>query len=203
MSELFLLVLGLSGIAAVFLLVLPAVWSREVDGDSVDDWLAIRQKETDDEALMADAQLRVWDDKEIDTAGPAVMGASVSWPYQIVLLLALTAATWVLYDRLGAYEDVQITRAIVDLEAASPEEVNELVQRIESRSKDRPDNLDYRSLLGEYYISTGRAEDALDNYEAILAEAPESPAYLGVGAPRRAILVVAVNAVLLLLLIVL
>ena len=179
MSELFLLVLGLSGIAAVFLLVLPAVWSREVDGDSVDDWLAIRQKETDDEALMADAQLRVWDDKEIDTAGPAVMGASVSWPYQIVLLLALTAATWVLYDRLGAYEDVQITRAIVDLEAASPEEVNELVQRIESRSKDRPDNLDYRSLLGEYYISTGRAEDALDNYEAILAEAPESPDVLG------------------------
>ena len=57
--------------------------------------------------------------------------------------------------------------------------MTELVARIEQRSGERPENLDYRSLLGEYYISTGRASEALENFEAILEEAPEAPDVLG------------------------
>ena len=57
--------------------------------------------------------------------------------------------------------------------------MTELVTRIEQRSSERPKNLDYRSLLGEYYISTGRASEALENFEAILEEAPEAPDVLG------------------------
>ena len=57
-----------------------------------------------------------------------IEGGASSWRYQVVLVIALIAATLAIYDRLGAYEDVQITRAIVDLGAASPEDVTELVR---------------------------------------------------------------------------
>ena len=179
MNDLLPIAAGLCAIAAFFLTVLPAFWTRQLEGDSLDDWLAVRKTETDDTELLSDAQLRVWDDKDSEQAAQMIEGGASSWRYQIVLVLALIAATLAIYDRLGAYEDVQITRAIVDLGAASPEDVTELVTRIEQRSGERPKNLDYRSLLGEYYISTGRASEALENFEAILEEAPEAPDVLG------------------------
>ena len=179
MNDLLPIAAGLCAIAAFFLTVLPAFWTRQLEGDSLDDWLAVRKTETDDAELLSDAQLRVWDDKDSEQAAQMIEGGASSWRYQIVLVLALIAATLAIYDRLGAYEDVQITRAIVDLAAASPQDVTELVTRIEQRSGERPKNLDYRSLLGEYYISTGRASEALENFEAILEEAPEAPDVLG------------------------
>lgn len=179
MNDLLPIAAGLCAIAAFFLTVLPAFWTRQLEGDSLDDWLAVRKTETDDAELLSDAQLRVWDDKDSEQAAQMIEGGASSWRYQIMLVLALIAATLAIYDRLGAYEDVQITRAIVDLVAASPQDVTELVTRIEQRSGERPKNLDYRSLLGEYYISTGRASEALENFEAILEEAPEAPDVLG------------------------
>ena len=179
MNDLLPIAAGLCTIAAFFLTVLPAFWTRQLEGDSLDDWLAVRKTETDDAELLSDAQLRVWDDKDSEQAAQMIEGGASSWRYQIMLVLALIAATLAIYDRLGAYEDVQITRAIVDLVAASPQDVTELVTRIEQRSGERPKNLDYRSLLGEYYISTGRASEALENFEAILEEAPEAPDVLG------------------------
>ena len=179
MNDLLPIAAGLCTIAAFFLTVLPAFWTRQLEGDSLDDWLAVRKTETDDAELLSDAQLRVWDDKDSEQAAQMIEGGASSWRYQIMLVLALIAATLAIYDRLGAYEDVQITRAIVDLAAASPQDVTELVTRIEQRSGERPKNLDYRSLLGEYYISTGRASEALENFEAILEEAPEAPDVLG------------------------
>ncbi len=179
MNDLLPIAAGLCAIAVVFLTVLPAFWTRQLEGDSLDDWLAVRKTETDDDDLLSDAQLRVWDDKDSEQSAQLIEGEASSWRYQTVLAIALIAATLAIYDRLGAYEDVQITRAIVDLSAASPEEVTELVTQIEQRSSERPKNLDYRSLLGEYYISTGRASEALENFEAILEEAPEVPDVLG------------------------
>ena len=179
MNDLLPIAAALCALAVVFLTVLPAFWTRQIEGDSLDDWLAVRKTETDDDDLLSDAQLRVWDDKDSEQSAQLIEGGASSWRSQIVLVIGLIAATLAIYDRLGAYEDVQITRAIVDLGAASPEDVTELVTRIEKRSIERPKNLDYRSLLGEYYISTGRASEALENFEAILEEAPESPDVLG------------------------
>ena len=179
MNDLFPIAAGLCAIAAVFLTILPAFWTRQIDGDSLDDWLTVRKAETDDAELLSDAQLRVWDDKDSEQTARLIEGSTSSWRYQIVLVVGLITATLVIYDGLGAYEDVQITRAIVDLGNASPDDVTKLVTRIEQRSSERPKNLDYRSLLGEYYISTGRASEALENFEAILEEAPESPDVLG------------------------
>lgn len=179
MNDLLPIAAGLCAIAAAFLTVLPAFWTRQVEGDSLDDWLAVRKAETDDAELLTDAQLRVWDDKDGEQGALSIEGSTSSWRFQIALVIALIAGTLAIYDRLGAYEDVQITRAIVDLGNASPDDVSELVKRIERRSNQRPKNLDYRSLLGEYYISTGRASEALENFEAILEEAPEAPDVLG------------------------
>ena len=122
MNDLYPIAAGLCAIAVVFLTVLPAFWTRQLEGDSLDDWLAVRKTETDDAELLSDAQLRVWDDKDSEQAAQVIEGGASSWRYQIVLVIALVAATMAIYDRLGAYEDVQITRAIVDLGAASPED---------------------------------------------------------------------------------
>ena len=115
MNDLFPIAAGLCAIAAVFLTILPTFWTRQIDGDSLDDWLTVRKAETDDAELLSDAQLRVWDDKDSEQTARLIEGSTSSWRYQIALVVGLITATLVIYDGLGAYEDVQITRAIVDL----------------------------------------------------------------------------------------
>ena len=183
MTELWPIVTAFCTLAALFVVGLPMIWRRKLEGETVDDWLAVRRMETNDELLLSDAQLRVWDDKEIDNGslakGEAVTVASSRPGYQIALAGLIVLATIVLYDRLGAYEDVQITRSIASLDEATPTDVTALIARIEARSAERPDNLDYQSLLGEYYVATGNAAGALERFEAILQEAPNAPDVLG------------------------
>ena len=183
MTELWPIVTALCALAALFVVGLPMIWRRKLEGETVDDWLAVRQMETNDELLLSDAQLRVWDDKEADNNAQAkvdgVTSASSRPGYQVALAGLIVLATVVLYDRLGAYEDVQITRSIASLDEATPTDVTALIARIEARSAERPGNLDYQSLLGEYYVATGNAAGALERFEAILAEAPNAPDVLG------------------------
>ena len=183
MTELWPIVTALCALAALFVVGLPMIWRRKLEGETVDDWLAVRQMETNDELLLSDAQLRVWDDKEVENNAQAkvdgVTSASSRPGYQVALAGLIVLATVVLYDRLGAYEDVQITRSIASLDEATPTDVTALIARIEARSAERPGNLDYQSLLGEYYVATGNAAGALERFEAILAEAPNAPDVLG------------------------
>lgn len=183
MTELWPIITALCALAALFVVGLPMIWRRKLEGETVDDWLAVRQMETNDELLLSDAQLRVWDDKEAENNAQAkvdgVTSASSRPGYQVALAGLIVLATVVLYDRLGAYEDVQITRSIASLDEATPTDVTALIARIEARSAERPGNLDYQSLLGEYYVATGNAAGALERFEAILAEAPNAPDVLG------------------------
>ena len=183
MTELWPIVTALCALAALFVVGLPMIWRRKLEGETVDDWLAVRRTETSDELLLSDAQLRVWDDKETENSAQAkadsITAASSRPGYQVALAGLIVLATIVLYDRLGAYEDVQITRSIASLDEATPTDVTALITRIEARSAERPGNLDYQSLLGEYYAATGNAAGALERFEAILAEAPNAPDVLG------------------------
>ena len=183
MTELWPIVTALCALAALFVVGLPMIWRRKLEGETVDDWLAVRRTETSDELLLSDAQLRVWDDKETENSAQAkadsITSASSRPGYQVALAGLIVLATIVLYDRLGAYEDVQITRSIASLDEATPSDVTALITRIEARSAERPGNLDYQSLLGEYYVATGNAAGALERFEAILAEAPNAPDVLG------------------------
>ena len=183
MTELWPIVTALCALAALFVVGLPMIWRRKLEGETVDDWLAMRRTETSDELLLSDAQLRVWDDKETENSAQAkadsITSASSRPGYQVALAGVIVLATIVLYDGLGAYEDVQITRSIASLDEATPTDVTALITRIEARSAERPGNLDYQSLLGEYYVATGNAAGALERFEAILAEAPNAPDVLG------------------------
>lgn len=183
MTELWPIVTALCALAALFVVGLPMIWRRKLEGETVDDWLAVRRMETSDELLLSDAQLRVWDDKETENnahvKAAGITSASSRPGYQVALAGLIVLATIVLYDRLGAYEDVQITRSIASLDEATPTDVTALIARIEARSAERPGNLDYQSLLGEYYVATGNAAGALERFEAILAEAPNAPDVLG------------------------
>jgi hypothetical protein len=136
----------------MFVVGLPMIWRRQIEGETVEDWLAVRREEITDETLLSDAQLRVWDDKDADNtfddAGLSVTSAVSRPGYQVALAGAIVLATIALYDRLGAYEDVQITRAIASLSEATPNDVTALIERIEARSAARPTNLDYQSLSG-------------------------------------------------------
>ena len=175
------LFLGVSWLlAAAFLVVVPRFWRRPHEGESLDDWLAIRQVEINDPDLLADAELRVWDDQDaalapVDAARPA----SSSRLLQIASLLGVFAASFGLYQTLGAEEDVLITRQLATLEQATPADVERLIERIQIRSEARPANLDYQSLLGEYRLAAGEAAKALEHFEAILLEAPNAPDVLG------------------------
>ena len=166
-------------LAAAFLVVLPRVWQRPQEGESVDDWLAIRQVETDDADLLADAELRIWDDQDAALESDIVKPASSSRILQVAALLGVFAASFALYQNLGAEEDVLITRQLAALEQATPDDVERLIERIRIRSEARPANLDYQSLLGEYRLAAGEASKALQHFEAILAEAPNAPDVLG------------------------
>ena len=183
MTELWPIVTALCALATLFVVGLPMIWRRKLEGETVDDWLAVRRMETSDELLLSDAQLRVWDDKETENNAQAKADGVTSAPsrpgYQVALAGLIVLATIVLYDGLGAYEDVQITRSIASLDEATPTDVTALIARIEARSAERPDNLDYQSLLGEYYVATGNAAGALERFEAILVEAPNAPDVLG------------------------
>ena len=175
------LFLGLSWLlAAAFLVVVPRFWRRPHEGESLDDWLAIRQVEINDPDLLADAELRVWDDQDASLAPvDAARPASSSRLLQIASLLGVFAASFVLYQTLGAEEDVLITRQLATLEQATPADVERLIERIQIRSEARPANLDYQSLLGEYRLAAGEAAKALEHFEAILLEAPKAPDVLG------------------------
>ena len=123
MTELWPIVVALCALAVVFVVGLPMIWRRQIEGETVEDWLTVRREEITDETLLSDAQLRVWDDKEadnkVDDAGLLVTRAVSRLGYQVALAGAIVLATLVLYDRLGAYEDVQITRAIASLSAVT------------------------------------------------------------------------------------
>jgi cytochrome c-type biogenesis protein CcmH len=169
-------------LAGAFLLVLPRIWRRPHEGESVDDWLAIRQGETDDADLLADAELRVWDDQDAARDSAVAKPPSSSRILQAAALLGVFAASFALYQNLGAEEDVLITRQLAALgqsEQPTPADVEQLIERIQIRSEARPANLDYQSLLGEYYFGIGEIARALEHLEAILVVAPTAPDVLG------------------------
>ena len=89
MTELWPIVTALCALAALFVVGLPMIWRRKLEGETVDDWLAVRRTETSDELLLSDAQLRVWDDKETENSAQAkadsITAASSRPGYQVAL----------------------------------------------------------------------------------------------------------------------
>jgi cytochrome c-type biogenesis protein CcmH len=75
---------------------------------------------------------------------------------------------------LGAASDVIIVRQLQSLDdTTSPDVMRRLMQDIEVRSAQRPDNLHYVALLGRYYMAEQDYARAADTYGALAQDAPQ------------------------------
>jgi len=168
---------GLVLLSGLFYL-LPRAHRRDSAADSGDtsaDWYRLRQRELEQEGapdeLRDDAQLRLLED-DAQAPEPAARDTSGSFPVWI-LLPAVAVSAAVLYYLLGAAADVQITRQLRAIgEATTPAEMDALIDAIEARSAQRPDNLHYLALLGRYHMGQGDYAAAQAVYDALVQAVP-------------------------------
>ena len=91
----------------------------------------------------------------------------------------LTLSVVLLYQRLGGWEDVNIARALSDVERAQPADIIALISRIENRAEARPTNTDYALLLGEYYLSGNDPAAAFSHLDRLVVMGASAPEILG------------------------
>jgi cytochrome c-type biogenesis protein CcmH len=135
----------------------------------------LRQQELEDSGeseLLQDMKLRLIED--VATADSAVnaveSGSFPSW----ALLPVVAFASFALYYKMGAAPDVEISRQLKALDQqSSPEQMQTLMQTLETRSSQRPDNLHYRALLGRFYMNQNDYPRAAQTYTALALEAPD------------------------------
>lgn len=175
--------MSLLTVLAIVLLLVPRWQQRRWQGESNLDWLALRQGELNDvvgedrQALSRDAELRILDESSgAESEQVLPNGGTFAGGRRGVLLLiaVVVSAPILLYFNLGAIEDVRIAEALEGMQDASPAEVQRLLSDIEERSAAKPGNVEYLSLLGEYYTAQNAHVRALEIYEQLLLEFPES-----------------------------
>lgn len=139
------------------------------------EWYRLRQAELASEgatALAEDARLRLLEDEQNAAApGPAPTGEG----FPVWVLLPLVAIlSGGLYVWLGAAPDVVISRQLQALdENSTPGQMQALISRVETRSAQRPDNLDYVNLLGRYYMGQEEYSRAAAAYAELAGKLPE------------------------------
>lgn len=175
--------MSLLTVLAIGLLLVPRWQQRRWQGESNLDWLALRQGELSDvvgedrQALSRDAELRILDEssgaesEQVLPNGGTFAGGRRG---ALLLIAVVVIAPILLYFNLGAIEDVRIAEALEGMQDASPAEVQRLLNDIEERSAAKPGNVEYLSLLGEYYTAQNAHVRALEIYEQLLLEFPES-----------------------------
>ena len=170
---------GLVLLSSLFFLFPPVRrGALEVDLDRANlEWFLRRRaelREDGDDALEEDARLRLLEEaREARTEG--VVPAATARPFPAWVLLPLVAVLAAgLYYRLGAAEDVLIAERLRAVSGdTTPDQMRELVRAVEARSAERPDNLHYLALLGQYYMGGQDYARAAQIYDALVAGAPE------------------------------
>ena len=125
--------------------------------------------------LAEDARLRLLEDERqahasgVDSAaGESVRPMPLWW---LLPFIALFSAA--LYYKLGGAADVLINRQLKAVSAeSSPEQMTALMEAIEARAAQRPDNLHYAALLGRYYMGREDYHQAAAIYGELSREAP-------------------------------
>ena len=170
-------------LVALGLLLIPRWHSRRWQGESNLDWLTLRQSKLQDsglaeqQTLSRDAELRILDEtpdpvSEVATESTGKFAGGIAGALLLVMVVVIVPV--LLYWDLGAIEDVRITAALENMQDASPAEVQTLLADIELRSDAKPGNVEYLSLLGEYYTAQNEHVQALEIYEQLLQQFPES-----------------------------
>ena len=163
----------LSGVFYLFPRVPPGGGDEELTRANR-DWFGLRQRELSTEGagvLEEEARLRLLEDGAAAGDDPP---RSVGRHFPTCALLPVVAVlAGVLYYTLGGARDVQLVRQLESIGPdTSPAAMRQLVDAIESRVAQRPDNLHYLALLGRYYMAQSDYASALSVYERLLERVP-------------------------------
>ncbi len=197
MTEFWWGAIALLALAGVFLL-LPGIFLRKRriadPGSTNRDWFMNRQAELEPGAgdtgvddsqkdeLLQDARLRLLEEADAEQ-GDSGNGNGGGTGVQAPVLLAILALVAVgLYWQLGGNEDVALKRQLDALTAESSEaDYRRLMLKVEDRSIQRPDNLNYQAMLGRFYMNEGDYVRARAVYLSLAELAPNDA-----GAPALA-----------------
>lgn len=178
MSTFILACLGLVILSGVFYLLPRKNIPEDLEGqaDANREWYRQRRSELpqgEETSLAQDMALRLLED---DTqSGTAVVSAPVSTSFPrwaLLPVIGLSAA--VLYFQLGAAPDVLITKQLEQMsDTSTPEQLDNLIQSIETRTTQRPGNLHYTTLLGRFYMNQQDYAAAAMTYGQLAESAPE------------------------------
>ncbi len=168
---------GLLLLSALFYLI-PSGRSGGADADlerANVEWYRLRKAELAREgavALEGDARLRLLEDEQ---QASVAVSANNTQTFPVWILLPLVALlSSGLYYLLGAAPDVMISRQLQALdEGGTPEQMQVLMSAVQTRSAQRPDNLDYVNLLGRYYMGQEAYARAAETYVELARELPE------------------------------
>ena len=157
-------------------------------------WFRQRSEEIgDDETLLKDAKLRLLEDAEGEGEGDSASSDNGSADASaqrsrmpLVVFISVVALSAAVYITTGSVEDVLIYQ---DLSTLTPEATDgqrdALLKRIESRSDQRPNNLQYLSLLGQLYMASEDYGSASETFGKLAAQAPEDPQALALAAQAQ------------------
>jgi cytochrome c-type biogenesis protein CcmH len=181
---------GLVVLSGLFLLFPGWAAKRPIDDGAQAnlDWYRLRRAELAEAGetdLETDTQLRLLEDQQGQEASSPAESARHAFPLWALLPLVGLMSAW-LYHELGAVTDVQIARQLGALgEAPSEAQLLELMDAIEERAVQRPDNLHYLALLGRYQMGQGEFALAAETYDRLVQAAPEDPQGLAYAAQAR------------------
>lgn len=139
------------------------------------EWYRLRQQELAAEgadALQDDARLRLLEDEQ-QAGSAAPVPERQSFPVWLLLPLVAVMSSG-FYYLLGGAPDVMISQQLQSLDDQStPEQMQALMDAVEVRSAQRPENLDYVALLGRYYMGREDYSRAAQTYASLAREVPE------------------------------
>jgi len=153
------------------------------------EWYRLRRAELSAEGdadLEADARLRLLEDEQQAVPPGGESGTPRRTLPRWVLLPLVALVSCGLYYHLGAAPDVVIARQLQGLdENSTPQQMEALVRNMETRARQRPDNLHYAAMLGRYYMSGQDYASAARIYEDLAARAPGDAQALAYAAQAR------------------
>jgi len=140
------------------------------------EWYRLRQTELSeigDAELIEDLKLRMLEDMHVGAGSGTHPGQSTQNFPRWILLPLVAVASSLLYYSLGSAPDVQISTQLKSIdEQTTPEQMQGIMNAIEARSRQRPENLHYRALLGRFYMGQQNYRQAADTYSALALDAP-------------------------------
>lgn len=191
MTLFWLVATAIALVAVGFVLFAPKQ-RREIGQDitaSSRQWYRQREREliegvaesADADHLIADARLRVMEDTPQCHASKGEYRTQWrSWPVALMVLLG----AGLLYWQLGSAPDVVIAQRLAALKqgGANPQGLQEIVEIVERRARQRPGNMQYASLLAQYYMGQQRYADAAARYRLMLEQSPDDATLLAYAA---------------------